>query len=262
MRPGLSGSGRRRSWWVLVVSCLLCSGVASGHELFSWWRRELLEISLEPGDWVRIESQEWLEGRAVRDTIDCSVLESDGSRRWVEIERRGSVDVWIVELDLEELGRDHALLDAVRALWRSDGAGGWRAESLRDIEGSAIARGRLEDPFEDPRIVRTAWADSVVQGRVVSREHVELREERTRVIPQGSRELRYRIELRSDAVLSPEIPIFGLLRSETVITESTEIVDGDGRRVGPPALPQQNARALRCLDSGHGEGRGLPGIPR
>lgn len=246
----------------LALIGLALAPVAQAHELLSWWRRGLIEVDLQAGAWSEFEIQEWQDGESVRDTLRCTVLDADGGKRWVEIERPHHGDTWIVALDLDRLKGTMPLLFAFDGLYRRDEDGTWSAQSLEELKDSSLARGRLEDPFKDPTIERGALADSLVAGRSVRRERVRLHEKRDRVIPQGSRELRYAIELTSEAVLSPDVPVFGLLRSETVVSETTRIVDAKGNRVGPPGLPQQHARSLRCLAFGRGEKPGLPGIPR
>lgn len=245
----------------LLVVCVLAP-LARAHELLSWWRRDLIEVELEPGGWARFEVQEWQGGESARDTLRCTVLEAQGSRRWVEIERPGAADAWIVVFDVDRLGPDRELLAAFDALYRRAEDGRWLQQSLDELDDSALARGRLEDPFEDPAVERAALPDSLLAGESIARERVVLRETRERFVPQGSRELRYRIELVSEATLSAAVPVFGLLRSETVVSETTQITDADGRRIGPPGLPQQHARALRCLDFGRGDAPGLPEIVR
>jgi hypothetical protein len=262
-RPGCS-PGRFRIWLIaaILVACVSSAATSFAHDLFSWWSRGILSVSLTPGDWVRIASEELSDGDVYVDTLLCRVLEpQDGSVRYVEVASSAHSDRWIASVDLAVLQDGDDVVDALLSLYRLDADGGLIQESVEELQDSQLLRGRLADPFQDPILTRSALPDTMSLGpeeKLVERERVILREEREMKVPLGRGELNIRIELESVAHLSEAVPVFGLLESWSSSVESSERRDADGRAMGPPATPQRIARHIRCISFGHGEAQPLP----
>lgn len=250
-RPGLP-PGRRRLAAAIVVACGMGSVLppaASAHELLSWWSRDLLPISLEPGEWVEVESREASQGESYSDTLRCEVLQADGSLRWVRLVAGHGVEEWFVQIDLNRLESAESVLELVTRLYRREGKS-LLPESVEELNSSAVARGRLRDPFQSPQIRREALPDSIVFGQPVRREQVVLRETNERRIPLGKQSMLYRQTLHSRATLSADVPIFGLLASETYHEEQTERFDANGRAIAAPPAIRDVRSWLRCLRFG------------
>jgi hypothetical protein len=271
-RPGWSpGRLRRPARWLgrvasgLLAAFALCLAVpcpvqAQFQELFTWWRRQLLPLSLEPGAWVRLERREAAAGEVLGDTLTCAVLqeEPDGSH-WVEVRASRSEEAWLLHVDLHALTPGTTdLFEALRDLIHVDPDGTLVRESLDDLEESRMIRRHLEDLFENPSIERHDLPDSVVAGRSLAREEVILTETREARAPMGTRTLVHRSDLRSQAVLSAGVPVFGLLSATTWITVTSRWEPDDEkpmRRRPPPLLSEIR---IRCLDFGWEHPRGLP----
>lgn len=256
MRPGLS-SGRL---CLALAFLVLVAGQLRAHELLSWWNRDLLETRFVAGDWVSMASLEERDGEAYADTLRCEVLAAEGSRRWLEWIASHGLERWLVEIDISRIGSGESVLDLVTTLYRSDEQGDWHLESLDELAESAIVRGRLEDPFESPQIERVALADSSIAGDEIARERITLHEQRERRIALGRQSMDYRWTIHSEATLSPNVPIFGVLESASYSEESTQRFDADERPVGVASPPRRSSSWLRCLGFGGGVPRGLPEV--
>jgi hypothetical protein len=208
-----------------------------------------LPISLEPGQWIEFESREESQGEAYTDTLRCEVLEADASLRWIRLVAGHGLEEWFIQIDLARLRSAASILELVTALHRREGES-LVPESVEELNDSAVARGRLRDPFVDPEIRRQALPDSLVLGQSLRREQVVLHETSERRIALGKQSMLYRQVLHSRATLSPDVPIFGLLASETYHREQTERFDADGRKLGAPDTAQGVRSWLRCLRFG------------
>jgi hypothetical protein len=218
-----------------------------------------LSLSLEPGDWVRIASLESGEGAAHADTLDCHVLAGEGDRRWIGIWPSGSQKWWLLRVDQQRLQDERSVELALEALYQVGPGEEVVEEDLKELRKSQLFRRRLEDPFVNPTANEQPLPDErFYGGRMLRRRQVELSEQRERRIPLGRRQMMlYSIELRSVAELSPDIPIFGLLRSHMTSEERTERLDEAGSPLGPPAEVQRTERRLECLEFGHETPRGI-----
>jgi hypothetical protein len=177
------------------------------------------------------------------------VLQADASLRWIRMVAGHGLDEWFIQIDLARLHSVESVLELVTALFRREGDA-IVPESVEELNESAVARGRLHDPFEAPEIRRQALPDSLVGARNLRREQVVLHETRERRIALGKQTMLYRQALHSRATLSPDVPVFGLLSSETSHQERTERFDADGRKLGAPETTQSVRSWLRCLRFG------------
>ncbi len=257
-RPGrLPGRSRilRRALFVALVALVLplLTQVlpASAFELLAWWRRDLLALELEPGDWARFALRDVSEDGAVTDTLTVTVLAAaEPSQRWLRIEGGTDEPADYLLLAVDRLGPDDQPLDAVVRLVRRTPDGAWHEEDLADHRESRLVQRHLQDPFVDPSLERFALGDSLAHGRTLRRERVILsevqREERT----AGRNVLVIETRLRAVATLSPEVPLVGLLEAETTTLVSTSTETPDGQRIGRGAPPLLGERTLRCLEFG------------
>lgn len=235
---------------------------AAGDELFSWWERGLLDLSLEPGAWVVVEGREDDGHRAEVDTLRCDVLAAENGLRWLRMESSRSDDAWILSVEYESLRKLRPLVDSLRDLYRVQTGGALTREELSELKESQMFRRRLQDPFEDPEITRESLPDTLVHGQALARDRVVMSERREKRIPLGKNELEYSIELHSVAQMSAAIPIFGVLHSETETTERTVHHRLDERSPVEPPETQHLRRELRCLGFGQAEPLGLPAAIR
>jgi hypothetical protein len=243
----------------LCAALLSIPATSSPSDLFVWWQRDFLSVSLRPGDWVRIASLETGDGKAHADTLECHVLAAEGNLRWIGIWPSNSERWWVLRLDQQRLEDERSVEGAIQALYRLGARGEIHKEDLDELRKSQLFRRRLEDPFVDPTISEREVDDEILAGQTLRRRQIELNESREKIIPLGRKqEMIYFIELRSVADLSPDIPIFGLLRSHMTSEERTVRRDEAGGHIGPPAEVQRTERSLVCLDFGHGEARGVP----
>jgi hypothetical protein len=235
-----------------IVQLTPTASSAQFQELFSWWRRELLPLSLDPGSWIALERIEAAEGQVVTDTLTCQVLDAAGDTYWVEVDASGADTGWILHVDLERLARaDVDLFDSLLDLWYVREGGQLERENLDELGESRMVRRHLEDLFVDPEVQRSALPDSTVHGATVGRERVVLQEKQETVTPMGGRTLAHVTDVRSEAVISPAVPVFGLLSASTsILVRSEWRSDGDVQRGPPPLMTEIR---IRCLDFGRHE---------
>lgn len=259
-RPGPSPGRRRRSlhrhgalgFLVLGLAVLTSAAPVDAQELLAWWKRDLLPLRLEPGDWARFEAVERSDEGAFTDTLRVEVLESPpGPLRWIEISGAPEDEIDALLVDFDRLRTAASPLDAVRRLLRRGPDGTTVEEDLQAQRESRLVRRHLEDPFEAPTLERHALADTVIGGRSLRRERVVLEEVRDQKRSMGPMTLILETRLRAEAVLSPDVPLLGLLESTTrTVVSSWRVTKAGGARKAS-APPLENLRTLRCLDSGH-----------
>lgn len=251
-RPG-SRPGRSRTWGLALLLVVVVATpvlASSSGDLFSWWRRQLLPLSFPEGGWVTVAREEVAEGQVLSDTLTCRVLTiTDPGARWILVESAGETDRWILEVEVERLGPDHAPLDAVRSLHRWPRGGKAQPEDLVELRENSFARRSLEDMFQSPEVTRTDRPDSLIAGVPVRRQTVELVEVQETRLPMGDRAMVHTTDLRSRATLSPDVPILGVLASFTRTVSSTRW-EGNvrGQRSAQPPLVSETR--TRCLDFG------------
>lgn len=236
---------------VFVSPLLILVRPASAFELLAWWRRDLLALELEPGDWARFALRDVSEDGAVTDTLTVTVLAAaEPSQRWLRIESGPDEPADYLLLELDRLGPDDQPLDAVARLVRRTPDGSWHEEDLAEHRDSRLVQRHLQDPFEDPELERFALDDSVAQGRTITRERVVLSEVQREERKVGRNVLVIETRLRAVAILSPELPLVGLLEADTTTLVRTSTMGPDGQRLGRGAPPLLGERTLRCLEFG------------
>lgn len=232
---------------------------AQAQDLLSWWNRDLLPIELIEGDWIELEFTDISEEGAFTDSMRVEVLRApaDGPA-WVLVEgaTRGESDFFLIDFPLLRSGASP--MDALLRLVREQVDGTFVEEDLSEHRDSRLMRRHLEDPFEDPEITRRAAPDTTVAGQSLAQEHVLLRELRVEERPMGPLTTVIRTELAAHAVVSPDIPVLGLLSATTRTLVTTQ-----QRRAGKPrerrgSPPLETIRGLRCLGFGRGEASRLP----
>ncbi len=264
-RPGRTPG--RPVFRVVVSSVLLAlvvwPSVASASELLSWWRRDLVDVRFEPGDFATYAQVEITEDGALVDTVTVHVYAAEvPERRWLELRSRGAGTVDRILLRPDALRRDGDPLAAVDSLLRRERDGRWIVEDVESYRDRRLVRRHLTDPFVDPQVERTALTDSTIASRTISRERVRLVEERREERTIGRSTLVVRTRLRAEATISPQVPLAGLLTATTLSTVTTT-TEGEGsarsRRAAPPLVTE---RRLECLEFGHDSARRLlPGGP-
>ena len=239
-------------WLVVLAVQFVAAAPAGAFELLSWWRRELVEIDWEPGDWVTYAQLEITEDGAVADTVRVSVHAADDpDARWIQLTYPGLDRADRVLLRPDRLRRDGDPLAAIDSLVRREGDGPWIPEDLDAHRDERLVQRHLSDPFVDPTIERSALSDSTHVGETLTRERVLLTEEQRETRDVGTSTLVMTTRLRAEAIVSPQVPLAGILwaRSLSVVTTATE---GSGssrsRRVNPPLVTE---RTIECLDFGH-----------
>lgn len=233
----------------IITLCAATAGPACAQEVFSWWRRGLLPLALEPGTWVQLERVEAAEGRTTTDTIRCAVVaaEEDGSR-WVQLQVVAEPAGWVLRVDPQRLHAEQDLLDAVLELYRVEGTGSVAPQDLSQLRDNRLVRRHFEDLFEHPEVMRRALPDTSIEGAAVAREGIVLSETREQRVPMGRRTLIHRTVARSVAQISPAVPLFHLLESITTTRVETESLPPDRHRRPPP--PLMSEMRLRCLAFG------------
>jgi hypothetical protein len=235
-----------------VASVCLPPSTAEAFELLAWWKRGLLELRLEPGDWARYAITETGEEGTVQDTLQVTVLAAgDDARRWLKVEGDQDAGMDFLLVDPVRLQTSGHPLDAVLRVVRLESDGTWHEEDLAEHRENRIVQRHLEDPFHDPHVQRTALADTLVEGRRITRERVLLTEVRREERKAGRNVLVLETDLRSSAQLSADVPVAGLLEARTVTLFRTRTQTPDGQSLGrggtPPLLSE---RTLRCLAFG------------
>ena len=250
--PGRSSHAALLALFVLPL-VLVLPRPAAAFELLSWWRRDLLDVSWQPGDWATYAQTEWTEDGVFTDTLTVRVLAADTpSRRWIELaDRRGDrVDRVLLRPDALRAGDDP--LAAVDSLLRREGDGPWVVEDVDAHRDQRLVRRHLSDPFDEPDVRRVALADTTIQGGIVPRERVVLAETRREERSLGRSTLVVTTRLQAAAVVSPLVPLAGILRARSVSTVTTT-TEGEGsrrsRRAQPPLVTE---RRVECLAFGRG----------
>jgi hypothetical protein len=241
----------------VTCCCALAAPAARAQEVFSWWRRGLLPLVLEPGSWVLMERVELAEGRTTRDSIQCAVLAAEGDgTRWVQLHVAGEPAGWVLRVDPARLSAERDLLDGVVELYRLGEQGEVAPQDLSELRENRLVRRHFEDLFEHPRVERNALPDTEMAGETLGRERVALTETREQRVPMGRRTLVHRTTASSVAQISPAVPIFHLLQSTTTTRVETESDPPDPRRRAPPPLITE--LRLRCVGFGRDGRSTLP----
>ena len=230
---------------------------ARAQELLSWWNRGLLPVELTAGSWAVFASEELAEGQVYVDTLSVHVYEADSdSLAWVEVADAGTAERDLLLIDVRELGADGPLLDALIRHLRWLPGGEVIEEDVEEHRRSRLVQRHFQDPFESPQITRQALPDTLVGARSIARERVvleELREESTPV--DGLTQI---TRLVSVAELSPDLPIFGVLRAQSVTEVATRSESRRDRRMPP----LRSEFRWQCLEWGRDGAKVLPvGIP-
>ncbi len=252
----------------LVVACALLVGLlmagatssqAQGTELFTWWQRQLLPLDFEAGSWIELERFEAAEGQSWLDTLRVDVLAADADGTvWVQAGQSSTSKGFVVHLDPANLAPDRPVLGAILAFFSTDDGRTFSPESLDSAHRSRFARRHLEDPFREPLIERAALADSSMGSQTISREAVHLSETQETRAPMGQRELIHATVLDARAVISPAVPILGLLEVVTTAETSSRWEGSGSGRTRPPQPPLYSEVRLRCVGFGREAPLGLP----
>ncbi len=246
---------------LLLAGVVAWPSVVSASELLSWWRRDLVEVRFDPGDFATYSQVEITEEGALVDTVTVRVYEGDTpARRWLELSSRGAGTVDRILVRPDALRRDGDPLAAVDSLLRRERDGRWIVENVESYRDRRLVRRHLTDPFVDPRVERITLPDSTIGTRTIARERVRLMEEQREERTIGRSTLVVLTRLRATATISPDVPLAGLLTATTLSTVTTT-TEGEGsarsRRAAPPLVTE---RRLECLDFGHDSTRRvLPG---
>lgn len=243
----------------LALGCWI-GGLAWAHsagaqELLSWWKRDLIQVDLTPGSWVRYASTERSEGELYTDSLKVAVVDVDSlGRRWVTLSEEGATESELLLIDPADLRPDRSLLDALDRRLRILASGEVLEESVDELRDSRILQRHFQDMFVRPTVTRTSLSDSLLSGQPCSRERILLEERREEDAPVGSSTLI--TSIRSEAVVSPCVPIFSVLAARTV----TEVTS-------KPKSPHSLRRKLRplrtvlewhCIGFGRNGPTGLP----
>jgi hypothetical protein len=233
-------------------------GSAAAQEIFSWWRRNLLELDMVPGAWVELESEEWAEGDRRQERMRVEVLAAaDDGGRWLLLSWPESPaderESWVLRTaPVDSLGEGR-ILDHLRELYRLLPGGAAAAEDVGRVRSDRLLRRHFQDLFSEPALVQSALPDTVVQGRRLPRRWVRLSETRADTVRMGRREVVYRQEVVAEAQLAEAVPLFGLLRCETTTRLSEAGADS---RSAPPLLTRS-----RLLCTGFGRRETAAGLP-
>jgi len=234
---------------MLFLCCVLSltlPSASNGQEVFSWWRRELLELDLKPGGWVEFEITELSEGQQTVERIRCQVLDGPGADgHWIALSWPGQPEWFVLRLADEERMRQGEVLDALLELYRMLPADAVAREDVAEVREDRLLRRHFQDLFEDPSVERRALPDSVLGELVLSREELILRERREDRVKMGRREVLYIQEVESHAEISAMVPLFGLLKSNTRTVLRSE---GEGRDAPPPLITEST---VVCVGFGH-----------
>lgn len=239
---------------LVLPALLLAPRPAAAFELLSWWRRDLLDVRWEPGDWATYAQTEWTEDGVVTDTVTVRVLDAGSpDRRWIEVEDLAGRGADRILLRPDALRDGDDLLAAVDSVLRREGTDGvWIAEDVGAMRDQRLVQRHLSDPFDEPTVERTALADTTLQDGTIPRERVVLSEVQREERAVGRSTLVVTTRLRAEAVVSPAVPLAGILaaRSVSSVTTTTE-GQGSGRprRAAPPLVTE---RRVECIAFGHG----------
>lgn len=235
---------------VLVLPfVLLLPRPAAALELLSWWRRELIEVEWTPGDWATYAQTSWSVDGVVTDTVTVRIREATSPEVvWLEVETHGRPGMDRVLLRPAALKRDGDPLAAVDSLLHREADDGpWLVENVDDYRDQALVQRQLRDPFVDPEITRSALPDTTIDDRSVARERVQLAEAQREESPVGRSTLVVTTDLRAVAVVSPAVPLAGILRARSVSTRTTT-TEGEGsrrsRRGRPPVVTETRVECL------------------
>jgi hypothetical protein len=227
---------------VLLALSATTARDSAAQEIFSWWRRDLLDLDLRPGAWTEFEIVELSEGQQSVERVRCRILdggESDG--HWLAIDWPEQPEWFVLKLAVEDSLRGGDLLDGLIELYRMLPGDAVVREDVTEVREDRLLRRHFQDLFEDPSIQRRALADTTIGGTTLHREELVLHERREDRVKMGSREVTYVQEVESVAQLSPQVPLFGLLGSETRSVLSSE---GEGRDAPPPLITESRVTLL------------------
>ncbi len=245
----------RRFLIFLLASAVLFPAGARAQEIFSWWRRGLIDLDLRPGGWVEFVDSELAEGELSTERIRVTVLaDAPGGGHWIQLlypEDEGESFVLRIA-GLDSLRRGE-ILDGLREIYHLLPGGAVEKQDVEKVKKQRLLRRQFQDPFLAPAVQRRDLPDTLVAGVILSREEVRLSETRSDTVNMGQRRLIYRNRVEAVAQLSPKVPIFGLLIARSTTTLSAE---GDGRDTPPPLVTRSE---LRCVGFGHD--RAAPGLP-
>ncbi len=238
----------------LLLVLLLWPAGSSAQEVFSWWRRGLIDLDLRAGSWVEVVDEEMAEGELSTQRIRVTVLaDAAEGGHWIELWYPEQGEGYVLRVGDEEELRTAEILDGLQEIYHLLPAGAVKKEDVGKVREQRLLRRQFEDPFLAPAVTRRAMSDTVMAGQRLSREEVRLSETRRDTVDMGRRRLVYRNEIESVAEISPQIPVFGLLRARTTTVLSAE---GEGRDTPPPLVTR---RELRCVDFGRKVP--APGLP-
>ena len=241
--------------WLAVLLAPLAGTPAMAQEIFSWWRRDLLELDLTPGDWAEFEITELSEGQRTVERIRFEVLDGhDADANWIALSWPGQPEWFVLKLTEEDSLKQLEILDGLLELYRMLPAEAAIREDVARVRDDRLLRRHFQDLFEDPIVERSALPDTTIAGSVLPRESLVLRERREDRVKMGRAEVVYVQEVESRAQLSSAVPLFGLLRSETRTVLSSE---GEGRDAPPPLITESS---VVCLGFGHHDP--APGLPQ
>jgi hypothetical protein len=228
------------------TASILVPDSCSGQELFSWWRREMIEIDLVPGAWAEFEITELAEGERSFERLRCEVLdggESEGN--WIALSWPGQEEWFVLELTDPDSLRGGEILDGLLDLYRMLPGGAAAREDVAEVQNDRLLRRHFQDLFDDPRVESAALPDTILDGRSLPREWLRLTERREDRVKMGRGDVVYVQEVESLAETSTAVPLFGLLRSRTHIVLSSE---GGGRDAPPPLITETS---VVCAEFGH-----------
>jgi hypothetical protein len=213
---------------------------------------------------VRYESIELAEGRSYTDTLRFTVRERQpGGTVWLEVEPEGSPERSLLLLDPQRIREGSELLDALQRLVRIGPEGRLVEEPVEEHRESRVVQRHFQDAFTDPKLDRHALPDTLLGEVQAPRERLVLHEVKEERTPMGSNVLVLRSELLSEVVVSPRVPLFGVLwaRNRTEVSSRTER-EGEGPDRGRRAPPLYNELSLRCLEFGTDADVGVPATLR
>lgn len=240
---------------LLIPFLLLPARPAQALELLSWWRRDLLELRWDVGDWATYRQAEFNEEGVFEDVVTVRVFAaSSDDARWIEFasEGGGTTDRLLIRPGALRDASDP--LAAVDSLLRREGEGDWIVQDVDAYRDDRLVQRHLSDPFVEPTIARSALADTTIAGRVISRERFDLDETRREERSLGRSQLVVTTRLHATAVLSRDVPLAGILRARSIasVTTTTEGEgSGRGRRGMPPLVTE---RTIECIAFGRSDG--------
>ena len=212
---------------------------------------------------MRYQSDELSDGRAFTDTLRFNLRDRDGDLVWLEVDSRNARERTFLLLDPGRIADGAELLDALLRLVRIGPEGQMVEEPIEQHRESRVVQRHFQDAFAEPTLERRALPDTLLSGEPAPREYLALTETREEHSPLGSTVLVLRSELLAEVVVSPRMPLFGVLwaRNRTQVTSRTER-DGEVLDRGRRSPPLYNELVLRCLDYGTDGPVGIPGALR